>query len=85
VHTLKAGAAVSGLLVYCNPYRWAHVDRQMYPFARASTPTHAAIVPGNYRCFCVQPGETGNQVLAYRNVSIGLDGSKSLRVDVVLP
>jgi len=82
VNTLRQGRPVLGLVIYCNPYRWADEARPMQTFARVSSPTDTTMLPGYYRCFAAA-GEPAKRK-ASRDVAIGLDGKDAVTLDLVV-
>ena len=82
VRTLRDGEAVKGLVVYCNPYRWADATKPMQTFPTLSSPTEASMMAGYYRCVA-SDGAPEKQV-GSRDVAIGLDGADSLTIDLAV-
>lgn len=83
VRTLRGEETVIGLVVYCNPYRWADSEKQMFSFPSLSSPTQTSVLPGYYRCFAIQ--NNPKKTIALREVPIGLDGSDEITVDISIP
>lgn len=84
VNTINQGKSTpeSGLLVYCNAYRWADDAKPMKTFPKLSTPTETSMMPGYYRCFASR-GQPENRA-GDRLVEIGLDGKDEITVDISL-
>jgi hypothetical protein len=80
VKTVSAGKPVYGLVVYCNPYRWADSSKPMQTFPSLSTPTETSMMPGYYRCFA--SGGKPERQLGDRSVAIGLDGKDTITLDI---
>lgn len=82
VNTLRNGHHEKGLIVYCNPYRWADDLKPMEPFPDLSSPTQWSMLPGDYRCFASK-GQPGKPI-GSRDVKIGLHGDPTESVDIPL-
>jgi hypothetical protein len=82
VNTLRNGQHEKGLVVYCNPYRWADDLKPMEPFPNLSSPTQWSMLPGDYRCFASK-GQPAKPI-GFRDVKIGLHGDPTVSVDVPL-
>ena len=82
VRTLSGTQPAAGLLVFCNPYRWADSVRPMKTFAALSSPTDTTMLPGYYRCAAAQP-LSGN-IVGDRLIEIGLDGKDSVTLDIAV-
>lgn len=79
VATLADSKAVPGLVVYCNPYRWAVSTDHFKSFSKLSSPTEALMLPGLYRCVATK---AGGDLAGERSVEIGLDGKDSVDIDI---
>lgn len=79
VATLADSKAVPGLIVYCNPYRWAASADRFKSFSKLSSPTEALMLPGLYRCVATK---AGGDLAGERSVEIGLDGKDAVDIDI---
>jgi hypothetical protein len=78
--TLVGKQAKDGLIVFCNPYRWANTTRPMKTFPGVSSPANTTMLPGYYRCAATS--SSGDAVVGERMFEIGLDGNDSITIDI---
>jgi hypothetical protein len=83
IKTLRDGKPAMGLVVYCNPYRWADNLKPMQTFPSLSSPTETSMMAGYYRCFASH-GQPEKKI-AFRDIAVGLDGSEAISLDIALP
>jgi hypothetical protein len=81
VFTKRDGLDVSGLIVGANPRLWQDKSELMFPIG-PSSPARGSVPPGIYR---VVVTKAGGQLVVAQDCSIGLTGSDSEDLIVVLP
>lgn len=81
ITTKSKGGVANGYLVHCNPRRFAEATTAMFVFGKPTSPTSYALPPGKYVCSVSE----GSNVRVRQEVPVGLTGSSSEDVIILLP
>jgi hypothetical protein len=80
IRTMRDGREVTGLLVRCNPLGFGDRRPHKFSFPQATPVKAGKLAPGYYLLFAF----AGDEMVGSREVSVGMTGSRTERVDLLV-